>query len=70
MLLYILHLVYAFMYVHFLQSQINQMDATKRLENLQKLEHLKQHLLELEKQVSLSIILHRYNFSELTFCFP
>lgn len=33
------------------------MDATKRLENLQKLEHLKQHLLELEKQVSLTIIL-------------
>lgn len=28
------------------------MDAAKQLENLQKLEQIKQHLLELEKQVT------------------
>lgn len=30
------------------------MDASKQLENLQKLEQIKQHLLELEKQVRTS----------------
>lgn len=35
-----------------LQSKLNTMDAAKRLENLQKLEQIKQHLIELEKQVN------------------
>uniref|UniRef100_A0A1Y1KCE2 PH domain-containing protein n=1 Tax=Photinus pyralis TaxID=7054 RepID=A0A1Y1KCE2_PHOPY len=33
-----------------IQARLPQMDASKRLENLQKLEQIKQHLLELEKQ--------------------
>ncbi|KAF5288662.1 hypothetical protein FQR65_LT11975 [Abscondita terminalis] len=33
-----------------IQSRLPKMDASKRLENLQKLEQIKQHLLELEKQ--------------------
>ncbi|XP_017777199.1 PREDICTED: uncharacterized protein LOC108563122 isoform X3 [Nicrophorus vespilloides] len=33
-----------------IQAQLHLMDAAKRLENLQKLEQIKQHLLELEKQ--------------------
>lgn len=40
------------------QAQLHLMDAAKRLENLKKLEQIKQHLLELEKQVSCHYIFH------------
>lgn len=41
------------------------MDAAKRLENLKKLEQIKQHLLELEKQVRICFKFSLFNFDWL-----
>lgn len=36
------------------QARLAELDTPRRLENLQKLEELKKHLMDLEKQVNLS----------------